>query len=35
MKQQANQYRNAGLSVLPANVQLKFAALSQWKEYQR
>jgi hypothetical protein len=25
----------AGLSVLPANVQLKFAALSQWKEYQK
>ncbi len=35
MKQQAIQYRNAGLSVLPANPQLKFAALSQWKEYQR
>lgn len=35
MKQQAIEYRNAGLSVLPANPQLKFAALSQWKEYQR
>ncbi len=27
-------YLHAGLSVLPANVQLKFAALSGWKEYQ-
>jgi hypothetical protein len=35
MKQYAIQYRNAGLSVLPANVQLKFAALPQWKAYQR
>jgi len=30
----ATQYLHAGLSVLPANVQLKFAALSGWKEYQ-
>ncbi|MFA5291920.1 MAG: bifunctional DNA primase/polymerase [Phycisphaerae bacterium] len=28
-------YLQAGLSVLPANVQLKFAALSQWKQYQQ
>jgi len=34
MKEQAIQYRNAGLSVLPANPQLKFAALPQWKQYQ-
>ena len=27
-------YLAAGLCVLPANVQRKFAALSQWKEYQ-
>lgn len=31
----AKQYLNSGLSVLPANVQLKFAALRQWKEYQK
>ena len=35
MKEQAIHYLNAGLSVLPANPQLKFAALSQWKQYQR
>ncbi|HQG07078.1 MAG TPA: DUF3987 domain-containing protein [Anaerohalosphaeraceae bacterium] len=34
MKEQAIQYRNAGLSVLPANPQLKFATLPQWKQYQ-
>jgi virulence-associated protein VapD len=28
-------YLKAGLSVLPANVQLKFAALSGWKQYQQ
>ena len=35
MKEQAIHYLNAGLSVLPANPQLKFAALPQWKQYQR
>ncbi|MEJ5260941.1 MAG: DUF3987 domain-containing protein [Anaerohalosphaeraceae bacterium] len=34
MNQHAIQYLHAGLSVLPAHVQLKFAALSQWKPYQ-
>ena len=28
-------YLQAGLSVLPANVQLKYAALPQWKDYQK
>ncbi|OHB58815.1 MAG: hypothetical protein A2Y12_00235 [Planctomycetes bacterium GWF2_42_9] len=28
-------YLKAGLSILPANVQLKFAALSKWKEFQK
>ena len=28
-------YLHAGLSVLPANVQLKFASLSGWKQYQQ
>jgi len=31
----AQAYLHAGLSVLPANVGLKFAALSGWKQYQR
>lgn len=31
----AQQYLKAKLSVLPANVQLKFAALPAWKEYQK
>ena len=31
----AQQYLRAGLSVLPANVQMKFAALSGWKQYQQ
>jgi hypothetical protein len=30
----ANQYLANGLSVLPANVQSKFASLSGWKQYQ-
>ena len=34
MKENALKYLNAGLSVLPANVQLKYAALQQWKSYQ-
>lgn len=35
MREHAKHYLDAGLSVLPANVPLKFAALRQWKEYQR
>ncbi|OHB60853.1 MAG: hypothetical protein A2Y12_10110 [Planctomycetes bacterium GWF2_42_9] len=31
----AKKYLQSGLSVLPANVQMKFAALSQWKQYQQ
>lgn len=35
LKEISRQYLRAGLSVLPANVQLKFAALSGWKQYQQ
>ncbi len=34
MQQTARGYLEKGLSVLPANVQLKFPALSHWKTYQ-
>lgn len=34
MIEYAKRYLNAGLSVLPANAQLKYAALQQWKPYQ-
>mgnify|MGYP000361038479 CR=1 FL=1 len=34
MIEDALKYLNAGLSVLPANPQLKYAALKQWKAYQ-
>ena len=34
MKENALNYLSAGLSVLPANPQLKYAALQQWKAYQ-
>lgn len=34
MKEHALTYLAAGLSVLPANTQLKYAALKQWKAYQ-
>ncbi|OQA02965.1 MAG: hypothetical protein BWY69_00735 [Planctomycetes bacterium ADurb.Bin401] len=35
LKEISCSYLKAGLSVLPANVQLKFAALSGWKQYQQ
>ncbi len=35
LKEISLSYLQNGLSVLPANVHLKFAALSQWKEYQK